>query len=140
MNFVTKIFKSLGRHVWGCQARLLNRETSIDSIITISIGQPIVTSNNKATSVNLFNNGYDPHENEGKDHHYRYYCGREFTTLCGLNIHRRSCIILDIPNIKEILTTPIDFTENFTESIPEITTDDQPKNILKAGIKLPKSK
>ena len=135
-----KDFKSLGRHVGRCQARLLNRETSIDSIITASIDQSIVTSNNKATSVNLFNNDYDHHESEEKDHHYRRYCGREFTTLRGLNTHRRSCNILDNPNIKEILATRIDFNKNFIESIPEITTDDLPKNILKAGIKLPKSK
>ena len=38
-----KDFKSLGPHVWRCRARLLNRETSIDSIITTSIGQSIVT-------------------------------------------------------------------------------------------------
>ena len=44
-----------------CQARLLNRETSIDSIITTSTGQSIVKSNNKATSINLFSNDYDPH-------------------------------------------------------------------------------
>ena len=77
-----KDFKSLGPHVWRCRARLLNRETSIDSIITTSIGQSIVTSSNKVTSVNLFNNDYDTHE-----------------------------------------------SENFTESIPEITADDLPKNI-----------
>ena len=75
-----------------------------------------------------------------KEHHYHCYCGREFTILRGLNTHKRSCNILDIPNIKEILTTPIDFNENFAESISEITTDDLPKNILKTGIKLPKSK
>ena len=91
-------------------------------------------------SVNLFSNDYDPHESEEKDHHYRCFCGSEFTTLLGLNTHRRSCNILNIPNIKETLTTPIGFNENFIESIPEITTDDLPKNILKVGVKLPKSK
>ena len=55
-EFCKKDFKYLGRHVWRCQARLLNRETSVDSIITTSIGQCSVTSNNKDTSVNLFNN------------------------------------------------------------------------------------
>ena len=81
--------KDFKRHVWRCQARLLNRETSIDSIITTSVGQSIVTSNHKAMPVNLFNNEYDPHKSEETDHHYRCYCGREFTTLRGLNIHRR---------------------------------------------------
>ena len=37
-EFCLKDFKSLGRHVWRCQARLLNRETSIDSINTTAIG------------------------------------------------------------------------------------------------------
>ena len=83
--------------------------------------------------VNLFNNDYDPHESEEKDHHYHCYCGREFTTFRGLNTHRRSCNIFDIPNIKEILTTSIDFNENFIESIPEITTDDIPKIHIKGG-------
>ena len=46
--------------------------------------------------------------------------------------HRRSCNILDIPNIKEILTILIDFES--------ITTDDLPKGILETRIKLPKSK
>ena len=63
-EFCSKDFKSLGRHVWRCQAILLNRETSVDSVITTSIGQSIVTTYNKAASVNLFNNDYDPHESE----------------------------------------------------------------------------
>ena len=109
-EFCKKNFKSLGRHVWRCQARLLNRETTIDSIIITSKGQSSVTSNNKDTSVNLFNNDYDPHESEEKDHRYRCYCGREFT---------------------------LTLMRTFIQSIPEITTDHIPKNILKAGIKLP---
>ena len=117
-EFCKKDFTSLARHVWRCQARLLSREISIDSIITISISQSIVTSKNKATSINLFNNDYDHHESGEKDHHYRCYCGRESTTLRGLNTHRWSCNIHDIPDIKEILTRPIDFNENFIESIP----------------------
>ena len=139
-EFYKKDFKSFGRRVWSCQARLLNCETSIDSIITTSIGQSIITSNNKAMAINLFNNDYDPHKSKKKDQHYHCHCGREFTTFHELNTHKRSCNILDIPNIKEILTTPINFNENFIESVPKITTDDLPKNILKAGIKLPKSK
>ena len=34
----------------------------------------------------------------------------------------------------------MDFHENFIESIPKKTTEDQSKNILKMGIKLPKTK
>ena len=51
-----------------------------------------------------------------------------------------SCNMFDIPNLKETLTTPINFNENFIQLIPEITTDDLPNNILMVGIKLPKSK
>ena len=82
-----KDFKSLGRHVWRCQVRSHNRETSVDSINTTSVGQSIVTSNSKATSISLFNNDYDPYESEGKNHGYRFYCGRGFTKLRGLNTH-----------------------------------------------------
>ena len=90
-EFCKKDFKSLGRRVWRCQARLLNRETSIDSIITTSISQLIVPSNNKTMSISLFNNDYDPHESGEKGHHYRCYWGIEFRILHGLNTHRRSC-------------------------------------------------
>ena len=88
--------------------------------------------------MNLFNNDYDPDESEDKDHHS--YRGRELTILRGLNTRRRLCNILDIPIIKEILITPIDFNENFIESVPQITRDDLPKCIIKAVIKLSRSK
>ena len=138
-EFCKKDFKSLGRHVSTCQARLLNCETAMDSVNTTSIGQSIVTYNNKAMSINLFNNDYDHHQSEEKDHHFHCYCGREMATLCGLNTHMRSCNILDNPNVKKKLT-PIDFNEEFIESISKTTTDNQPKNMLKAGIKPTKSK
>ena len=73
------------------------------------------------------------HQNVNQSY-YCCYCGREFTTVRGLNTHRRSCSILDIPNIKELLTTTVDFNENFIESIPEITTNELPESILKADI------
>ena len=73
------------------------------------------------------------HQNVNQSY-YCCYCGREFTTVRGLNTHRRSCNILDIPNIKELLTTTVDFNENFIESIPEITTNELPESILKADI------
>ena len=57
-EFCKKDFKSLGRR-YSNRDRLLNRETSIDSVNTTSIGQSIVTSNNKAMPINLFNNDYD---------------------------------------------------------------------------------
>ena len=128
-EFCLKDFKSLGRHVWRCQARLLNRETSIDSINTASIGQSIFTCNYRATSINSFDNHYDSRENEEKDHNYHCYCGREFSTLRGLNTHRRSCNRVDILNIKYILTTTINFHVNLIEWIPKIKKGDLPKNI-----------
>ena len=76
-EFCKKDFEFPGRHVCRCQARLLNRDTSIDSIITTLIGQSIFTSNNKATAISLFNNDYDPHESEQKYHHYHCYYGGE---------------------------------------------------------------
>ena len=66
---------------------------------------------------------------EEKGHHCCCYCRREFTILSGINTHSRPCNILDISDIDEILTTPIDFNKNFIESVPEIKTDDLSKNI-----------
>ena len=46
-EFCKKDFKSLEWHVWRCLARLLNHETSINSIITTPISKSIVTLKTK---------------------------------------------------------------------------------------------
>ena len=45
--------------------------------------------------------------------------------------------MLNIPNIKAILATSIDFNKSFIKSIPKIKTKDLPKIILKSDSHLP---
>ena len=35
---------------------------------------------------------------------FKCYCGREFTTVRGLNVHKRSCHIFDVSEISDFIT------------------------------------
>ena len=51
------------------------------------VNDPLVNSD----VVQLYNHDYDPNDNNKKKK-FECYCGREFASLRGLNIHRRSCV------------------------------------------------
>ena len=68
---------------------------------------------------------------------YKCYCGRVFTTVCGLNVHKRSCHIFDVSEISDLITETVE--ENNPESEVEIDIETLPKNLFKPGIKFPKN-
>ena len=65
------------------------------------------------------------------------YCGRGFTTVRGLNVHKRSCHIFDISEISDLITETVE--ENNLGSEVEMGIETVSKNLLKPGIKLPKN-
>ena len=68
---------------------------------------------------------------------FKCYCGTEFTTVCGLNAHKRSCHIFNVSKIKYLVTEIVE--ENHPGSEIEIDIEIVPKNFLKSGIKLPRN-
>ena len=72
-----------------------------------------------------------------KNHMFKCYCGREFTTVRGLNVHKRSCHIFDVSEISDLITETVE--ENNPGSEVEIDIEAIPNNLLKPGIKLPKN-
>ena len=68
---------------------------------------------------------------------FKCYCGREFATVRGLNVHKRSCHIFDVSEISDLITETVDEINPGSEV--EIDTETVPKNLLKPGIKLPRN-
>ena len=99
-EFCFKDFKKLGRHTWRCPARVENRERVSETspvgnnASIVNLSNSLVLLNTTNCNVDKRNNDFDPHENEKKDRMFKCYCGREFTTVRGLNVHKRSCIYL----------------------------------------------
>ena len=97
---------------------------------------PIVNNTKDQVNIDTRNYGYDPHGTEKERNSFMWYCGREFHSLRGLNTHRRSCYIGDIPDIRDLLIGELeksnkDYEENDVNKI-------LPKNLLKKGIQLSK--
>ena len=72
-----------------------------------------------------------------KDCMFKCYYGRKFTTVCGLNVHKRSCHIFDVSEKSDLTTETVE--ENNLGSEFEIDIETVPKNLLKPGIKLPRN-
>ena len=69
-----------------------------------------------------------------KDRMFKCYRGRDFTTVRGLNVHKRSSQIFDVPEINDLITETVE--ENNPGSDVQIDIEAVPKNLLKPGIKL----
>ena len=142
-EFCEKEFKSLNRHIWRCSARVINRDRLVETSSEINSSNDVLSQSNSILTTNLNNSNvesnkdYDPHENEKEERKFRCYCGREFNTLRGLNTHRRSCHIYDIPDIKDLVTATEE--ENEDQFDEELLVETFPKSFLKIGVKLPKS-
>ena len=39
-----------------------------------------------------------------KNRMFKCYCSREFTTVRGLNVHKRSCHVFDVSEIRDFIT------------------------------------
>ena len=142
-EFCFKDFKKLGRHTWRCPARVENRErvsetSSVgNNASNVNLSNSLVLLNITNCNVDKRNNDFDPHENEKKDRMFKCYCGREFTTVRGLNVHKRSCHIFDVSEISDLITETVE--ENNPRSEVEIDIETVPKNLRKPGIKLPRN-
>ena len=144
-EFCNQDFKILSKHTWRCKARVENYERVSE---TSTVGNKLPSDNlllsNSLVSLNSANNNvdkcnkdFDPHENEKKECVFTCYFGREFKTLRGLNVHKRSCDIFDVSEISNLLKETVEETGN--ESDVDIDTETLPKSLLKPGVKLPKS-
>ena len=139
-EFCKKNFKSLGRHVWGCSSRItVNRETSnanndeLRKQLTQS--NSIVNNTKDQVNIDTRNYDYDHHGTEKERNSFMCYCGREFHSLRGLNTHRRSCYIGDIPDIRDLLIGELEESKDYEENgLNKIL----PKKLLKKVIQLSK--
>ena len=100
------------------------------------LSNSLILLNTTNCNVDKRNSDFDRHENEKKDRMLKCYCGREFTTVCSLNVHKRSCHIFDVSEISNLITGTTE--ENNPGSEVEIEIETVPKNFIKPGIKLPK--
>ena len=156
-EFCGKDFTVLGRHQWRCKARTFTTVT-IDYIPggsdTYSTTTSLHNANNRAieneTSSLVHHNDSDHNgetaannepvvEPEENNHNHQCYCGKSFKTFRGLNSHKRSCHVLDIPNLKSLFEVSLQGTsDDIEESNEEDEEIDLDKLSLLTGVKLPK--
>ena len=135
-EFCKKDFKVVGRHQWRCLARITNRDEQ--QLHPVTQEQSIANVNDEiiGDSENVCND-YDPHEKDKDEYNFRCYCGREFTSLRGLNTHRRCCYVENIIDIKDIF---IDNEEEQLDDVYEVDDVDKiTKKVIKKGVLLPKN-
>ena len=140
-EFCGKDFTVLGRHQWRCKARTFTTIT-IDSIPRGSDTYSTTTSphsaNNRAIENEMSSlvhlndsdgNGETAANNEPmvepeqNNHDHQCYCGKSFKTFRGLNSHKRSCHVLDIPDLKSLYEVSLQGTSDDTEESNEEDED-----------------
>ena len=156
-EFCGKDFTVLGRHQWRCKARTFTTVT-IDKIPRGSDTYSTTTSphsaNNRAIEnetsslVHLNDSNHNGEtaannepvvEPEQNNHDHQSYCGKSFKTFRGLNSHKRSCHVLDNPDLKSLYEVSLQETSNDTEESNEEDEEiDLDKLSLLTGVKLPK--
>ena len=78
-------------------------------------------------------------EPEQNNHDHQCYCGKSFKTFRGLNSHKHSCPVLDIPGLKSLYEVSLQGTaDDIEESNEEDEAIDFDKLSLLTGVKLPK--
>ena len=78
-------------------------------------------------------------EPEQNNHDHQCYCRKSLKTFRGLNLHKRSCHVLDIPDLKSLYEVSLQGTSDDTEeSNKEDEEIDLDKLSLLTGVKLPK--
>ena len=155
-EFCGKDFTVLGRHQWRCKARTVTTVT-IDNIPrgsdTYSTTSPHSANNkaieNEASSlVHLNDSDYNGEtaannepvvEPEQNNHHHQCYCGKSFKTFRGLNSHKCSYHVLDIPDLKSLYEVSLQGSaDDMEESNEEDEKIDLDKLSLLTGVKQPK--
>ena len=140
-EFCQKDFKSLGRHVWRCKAKLSSiQQTSHVTIETHSNIEIETVERTLAKANNNIPSNNDPPDiriAENKDT-YKCCCGKVCNGLKGLQAHKRSCKVIDIPDIKSLFEYPIVNNEEELDDRTENLQFDKIETI--PGIKLPSTK
>ena len=78
-------------------------------------------------------------EPEQNNHDHQCYRGKSLKTFRGLNLHKRSCHVLDIPDLKSLYEVSMQGTaDDIEESNEEDEKIDLDKLSLLTGVKLPK--
>ena len=142
-EFWNKEFIHLSKHTWHCKSKII----SITTVGTESTNRPLtsnesrVTVNNKNEIITCVNQDFDPHEKEKGDHEFCCYCGRSFSSLRGLNIHRRTCFVGELMDVKELFKDAVEeILNDATYDNDEIIDyEDLPKGLIKRGVILPNS-
>ena len=152
-EFCGKDFTVLGRHQWRCKARTFTTVT-IDNIPRGSDTYSTTTSPHSANNRAIENetsslvhlndsdhNGETAANNEPEQNNrdHQCYCGKSFKTFRGLNSHKRSCHVSDIPDLKSLCEVSLQGTsDDIEESNEEDEEIDLDKLSLLTGVKLPK--
>ena len=152
----------MNRHLWRCKARqqipavnsVIENQSMERTQIRNSIHDDIIANTPEHS---IANNGFsisttnDPPVNtddeswnshEERSDYVSCYCGKKCKGIRGLQAHKRSCKVIDIPDIKALLTDPVDCDlDNEDLSSNESVLDDYcyDKMCLQPGIKLPRN-
>ena len=149
-GFCGKDFVVLGRHSWRCKDRLIINSVTVDNPITADNGPSthhLQTSQRTETiSHSLANTNNVIRGEQSCDHDndsYTCFCGRKCAGLRGFQAHKRSCRVLDIPDLRLMFELGPD-PEPDPDDSEETNTDScsyfEYERVSKLpGIKLPKS-
>lgn len=120
-EFCFKEFKKLESHTWRCQERVTETSSVWNNLSKDNLRNSLVSLNTTNCNVDKRNNNFDPQEMKGKivRQIVRCYCGRELTTLRGLNVHKRSCHVFNVSEMSDLITETVE--ENNYES--DVETD-----------------
>ena len=145
-EFCQRDFDSVNRHIWRCKARVSYRQdhptgTTVSSAASsqpIGINRSLSNHNNTVPPATVV--AFDPHEEE-REQAFECYCGRSFKSVRCLNLHRRSCHVVDVPNLNDLFAEDI-FANNCTtaeDSGNDMIDDTQLSKVtLRSGVHLPK--
>ena len=158
-GFCGKDFVVLGRHSWRCKDRLIINSVTVDNPITADSGPSThhlqtserteTISHSLANTNNVIPPTNDPPEVRGEqscDHdNDSYICfgGRKCAGLRGFQAHKRSCRVLDVPDLRlmfELGPNPEPDPDDTEETNTDLCSYFEYERVSKLpGIKLPKS-
>ena len=158
-QYCNKNFKSLGRHVWRCTAKLYTQSSQITGNHGDQNNKQIQFIENSSRSLVNLNDQHSLNAPEGtiteydkkmqskqnnEDGYIKFHCRKLCKGICGLRAHHRFCKINDMPELRELFNNElVEIREDSITCDKNFEPNDQyiPQNKLpKTGIKLPKTK
>ena len=142
-EFCKKDFAVVNRHIWRCPERAVKGDGTIvvarpsgesDQNLFVPASQSVANVNQVINSIEQTN--YDPNKQDHGPIH-QCYCGREFSSLRGLNIHRRGCHVVDVPCLADMFVPLVDSNTNTMEIQEPEPEKLYSKPTFRTGIKLP---